>query len=514
MTYPKVDPVGRRRVRRLTLATWLVTFLASLVWSLANPMWGDPDSVAHSLLAYSVVHDDPVPDPIEQRAEAGTSYANTRVPEGLLVSASTAGCFAAKPSSTPDCVAAFTDSAALVDFANPAGRYLPVYYWIVGLPTYLVPIAWALWAQRVATAAVAALMIAWAATAALTGRRPAVAVTGVLVGVTPMVLFLAGAVNPNSLEIAAALAMGACTLAFLREPSTWLGGCMLRRAILAATLVLLTRPLAPLWVGAVLLCLLVLDGRSALAQALRRGRMWWLGPVTAGAVNIGWSLLTRPSAAPLYAESLWSRLVVSYERIEPTSHYQQIGWFGWLDTRLTDDVYVRHLVVAGFLVALAWVLLNARAAWAVISLVVLGWVIPYGVQISLFNAVGPMWQGRYILPISSFIPVAAFMLTDQVEISRDTLRRLAGVLPVGVLVLFSTHVIGLTTYLRRLVSGGMGLRTGPWQPPLGSLPLLGVMVGLLALVLAAYAWGLVRDVRRVETDPVPAVGPGRGSSEA
>ena len=126
-----------------------------------------------------------------------------------MESAGTAACYAFQPEVSAGCLAPVGTSETLVPFANPAGRYIPTYYAVTGLPTLVVPLDLALGPARGVAVLISSFFLALALAAARTMRRPALAMTGVVVGCSPMVLYLGGVVNPNSLEITAMAAVGA-----------------------------------------------------------------------------------------------------------------------------------------------------------------------------------------------------------------------------------------------------------------------------------------------------------------
>src|SRR4029079_11055286 len=95
-----------------------------------------------------------------------------------------------------------------------------------------VPAQLAVWAERLAASAIAALFVAWAFGSARARARRSLALSVVVMAATPMTMCLGGAVNPNSLEITAGLALAASSVAFLQDgPDPWLGRVTFRRAV-------------------------------------------------------------------------------------------------------------------------------------------------------------------------------------------------------------------------------------------------------------------------------------------
>ena len=82
-----------------------------------------------------------------------------------------------------------------------AGNYNPLYYLAVGLPSRVLSGEPAIYAMRIVSGLLCSLFLAATlfATTQFANRRWPVVAAGV--AVTPMVLYLAGAINPNALEI-------------------------------------------------------------------------------------------------------------------------------------------------------------------------------------------------------------------------------------------------------------------------------------------------------------------------
>jgi hypothetical protein len=486
------DTAVRGRLRRNTALCWVWTFAAFTVWSLATPLWTSPDAPAHDLMAYHAVRDLSI-EPTDVYSEGVTTNAITRAPRGLVQSAQTIDCY--RYQATPaNCLAPPTDDEALVDFVNPAGRNMPTYYLATGWPTFFVSVPHAVWAERVAASAIAALMVAWAFGAAMTRVRKSVAVTGLVMAVTPMTMYLGGAVNPNALEIVAGLALAACSVVFLQDGPTWLGRVMFRHAMIAATLMVTIRMLAPVWVLAWAVAFALLATRRHWAHVLsRRGLAWTALPVAGALFDLFWTLtsgITDYQAEPKYAYSLWTSLKMSQDQVESLTVLQQVGDYGWLDTPMPNGVYIRVLFAVLFLGFTAFLWLSTRQMVTVGWLFLAQYALPILMQAAQLNTNGLVWQGRYTLPLTVMVPVFLMMYAAprvRAETWPQLVRVLAWSYPVAVLLLLSAHWRGLLVELRRNASGfnGPTILSGVWQPPLVSaLTLIIVHVVLLAVVLA------------------------------
>ncbi|WP_162599757.1 DUF2142 domain-containing protein [Nocardioides solisilvae] len=505
----------RAQLWRLTLVCWAWSFAAMLLWSVATPMWASPDAPAHAMRAYAVGHGDITGEPVE-----GVYMTNTPVPLGLLESAGSVGCLAFMRDTPANCVTMpDPEKTEEVDYYNPAGRYIPSYYLAVGVPSAWAPLKYTWYAQNFLAAAYASLFVGMAAAAALTARRRGVALAGVLVACSPMVVWLGGLANPNSLEIAAATAMGACTLVFLREPDSWLGRAMFARAMVAAAVMVLVRLIAPVWVGVWFLVFAILAGGVVWRALRQRRNLAWMGvPVLATAVSALWTFTSGVDdvgKVPAFDYSWGERLVLSRQRNDPDTIYEMVGWFGWLDAPLDIRVLELYLWPALAVVVLAAAFLRSREVLALIFLGVCTYVVPIVLQAANWNTGGQWWQGRYTLPLMVLLPITALWLAAEKVDLADRLspaRKLRWMLPLLLLPLAVVHLVAFQTHLRRNVNAGRGDSAfdGPWEPPVNAETW---MVGYLVLVVATWALVILLLIRDAggpaAAAAVPAAEPGR-----
>lgn len=504
------DARAKRSLRKTTLWTFVWAFASFTVWSLASPLWSTPDGQAHDLMAYHAVRDltvEPAP------ASMSGTFAITEVPQGLADSAASYTCQAWQ-TVPADCVVDVTDDQTPVKVLNPAGRNVPTYYVATGWPSLLVPLTLAVWADRLAAAALAALFLAWAASAALTRARRSVAITGVAVAGTPMVMYLGGALNPNSLEITAGMAVAACSVVFLREGGeSWLGRVMFRRTLIAVAVMVSIRMLAPVWVIAWLAAFALLATRKHWAYAFSRRGLPWVGLAVAGVVlQVWWTLsagmLANPGQ-PKYDNGMLTNLYLSMRQINYFTLTQQVGMMGWLDTPLPADVYAAVPLISLAVGAVALVIVTGRQRQAVLVLLAAQYVLPIVVQAVQYNTNGLIWQGRYTLPLTVMVPIFLMMFAadrwQAPDVSRGLTERLERFYPLGIVVLALAHLHGLYGMLRRYVSGyyGSSVLSGAWQPPFGALTLLVAQTVLLAIaagfVIYLYRTDHVRSATPVET---------------
>lgn len=492
-----------RSFARHTLVLWAWSGLFLALWSLATPLWSAPDSVAHELRAYGAAHGNLTPAPPEGDQVLGTTGVD-RVPEGLMSSASSAACYAFRPEVSADCLAPVGDSEKLVPFPNPAGRYIPTYYAVTGLPSLVTPLDLALPAQRAMALVISSFFLALALAAARAMRRPALAMTGVVVGCSPMVFYLGGVVNPNSLEITAMAAVGSCSLAALLRPDAPVATLLLRLALLSGAVLCVARMISPVWLAIWLGVLLVGFGGSLVKRLIERRMLVWTAlPVVASAINCAWtfssagSLSGTPTTAGVSAWDAWS---LSAARIDSGLN-EVVGIFGWLDTGLSSREYTFYLTGAIFVVGMLATVADRRRLAALATLVAAAYVVPIAIQAAQWNSVGPVWQGRYTIPLLLLVPVLAGMVASERSDQSFAARVAFICVPVTGLLAY-VHVRAYFTQLRRNVGGVSGSAfDGGWEPPLTAE----VQFAVYAVLVLATWLALSRMlIRARETRPATA----------
>ncbi len=501
-----------RKAPRLT-GGWVAFIGFALIfgiWSLASPLWSTPDAINHDVYAYSIGHGNLTPEHTSELANDVTTNAITPVPLGIIRSAESIDCYRHKPENPASCMKSVGTNSQLVPNLNSAGRNFPVYYAITGVFSNLGTNAQALYLQRFAAVLLAAWMMAWAVTGCLQMRRPGLATMGVLLSLTPMLAYLGGAVNPNTLEIVAAYALVACSLAFFANPDGTAAQTMFRRAMIAAAIVGSTRLLGPAWLGVWALGLLIIYGRSAWTMAWRsRSRRLLLVPVIAVIANFVWlqySGLDNIRKEPLFDLSLWERIRLSAHSMNGVLT-QMIGNFGWLDTPLPPNLWISYTGLILFVIGTVWAVLTPRHALAALAILVLSWVLPVMLQAWKLNLQGPVWQGRYMLPTVGMVPILIFALAANSKVGDAVWNsRFAQWSRVGALAMLAVlHLWAFKVLMTRNVTGIRGdelpaAEWPDWQPPLGQ-PVLYLSLALvmtLGLVIVARTRMNARDQAEVE----------------
>jgi hypothetical protein len=480
------------------LRVWLATFVVVLVigscWALASPRYAGPDEPAHTVRAYSVAHGEIIGDDREAEGQPGTV-----VETPVIFVETNPACYAFQPMATGDCLVV-VDDERVIESSTSAGRHPPLYYGVVGLPTVLDTSGSSFFVMRGWNAAICAAVLASAMVTAR--RRPwsSWVPVGIVVACTPMVFFLFGLVNPNALEVAAAIGAWVGGLALIGEEEEVDRRVLLRFAV-AVVLLALTRQLGPLWVGLLGVSLAVLAGwgglkRLAADGAVRAGVA--VGAV-AGLAAVAWVVVVKPldtsssGVPPLtLPQSDIQRALVGEVGL---LFREWVGVFGWQDTRVPEAVYFLWAIAFA-----AMVLAVLAGPLRRVSLVVLALtVLPAALQYPGVREADLFWQGRYTLPLVVGIPlVAAYGLARS---PRPVVAPRSLAVPLLGVGLFVAHLLAFGQNLRRYTVGADGtvwfFTAERWSPPLPS----GLLLSVYAVAIAA--WLAIGRPRRQDPVVVP-----------
>lgn len=520
---PEIDEPQRPSVSRV-VCTFLAVWVPMLVWSFATPLNAAPDEADHVRFAASVVRGadiEPVPDDDDDwDDQLATQLALRGVTSDALLAEAwgtvtlpafygqdSFGCFAFQPNQTADCqvLDELPGDASMV----LASRFYPKsYYAIVGWPSLMTEGRIAVHGMRAVSAALCAAFCTFAILVALR-RRPfhSVTVLGVLAAITPMVWFLSGSVNPNAVEIAAALATWVGLATLLDDQahiSTLPARGVLAGTALAGATVGVIRPISAFWLAVIAGIFALGTRRAQLGRLI--GRRQVQVAIAAVAIVTGAQTLATMANGSLsgvdprtaqHALDGWAVLRTTIGR-QGAMVEQLVGQLGWLDTPLPFAVLLGWYTIVGALVGLALVHGDRRQLVGLGSLIAACFVVPVVLEAQAVNAVGFLWQGRYTLPMAVGVPVLAARAVGPALLG----TRRAGALTVAVIaVTTGGSILALYTSLRRYavgLSGPLAIWDDPsWNPPATVLVLL--MAGVVAH--AAAGWWFLRLARPVEAPP-------------
>lgn len=502
-------PAGRSQLSGGHRTFWwafLVLMGLSTVWTVATPLMGVPDEPAHTIKAAAVVRGELT----GREMPGGGAFQLVTVPAGIAYY-DTFGCFAQKRETTPSCVPPFSgDRSALVEARTSASNYNPVYYAVVGLPSLVSNGPAAVYGMRLVSALVSCLFLASAFAALSQLRRRKWAVTATAAAMTPMVLFLNGAVNPNSLEYATSAALLA-NLVLLLERSTDPRAfrCYVPVITAAACVLANSKGLSLLWLALMAVTAGIL-GTWPQIKALSRNVWVWAGTAAIGlscAFALYW--LTRHdslSSNPFEAAGS-SPLAGAEIMLDRTFDYATgyVGQFGWLEVPAPMGAFVLWLGLGAALVLAAVVLGRGRGRTATVFLLAALLLLPPLLQAQAVGTIGIVWQGRYILAVFVPLLMVCGLALDRMD-ARGFSPQAAAILNATAVLVAFFHFFTFAHTLRRYVTGWtvdrrwLEMITDPsWQPPGGTVLSVASFAALLALAL----WLLRRGIRaeRRQTEP-------------
>lgn len=503
-------PARNRRRLSVFLIAVVAFFGVGAGWALALPVNGTYDEREHIVRAYGVASG-------QVYAKSGTEQA----PASLLPGDVKCQWLRKLPASCQQPAPA--DHRRITTTTNAAG-YSPLYYLPVGLPMLVSPDYRGIVAGRLVSALLSALALAGAFVIAVRlGNR--LLVGGLVLVATPMVMNLAGAINPNGLEISAGILLWCALLALVRPvgsavPAEQAGSrvsavqealpthALVVVAAIAAAVLLTIRHMGSVLLAVVLLTILLLARRGRLRELARRRDLRWAAGIVVGAglLSLAWILtsgVTNITSIPerAYSYGLFSTLrQIAVVRM-PFYLQQIIGDFSYGETSIPIWLSTAWYVVTAAVVVPAALLAGRRFRVAVVGLTAVCLGILVVLELAFIHTQGWTAQSRYVLADGVGVVLAAcFVRRWHAALGPAAGTRLVRL---ALIVAVPVHLYALATVMTRFQIGPSALMQpfhGSWLPLGGPLPALSTeIVGLL--LLAGLVWWASG---RSATDPLPA----------
>ncbi|MGG7509603.1 DUF2142 domain-containing protein [Plantibacter sp. YIM 135249] len=485
------------RAWRVLLISWAGLFLLSAVWAISTPIGASPDEPSHIIKAAAVVQGQPIGEATDLPA-----WTSVHVPRSIADAQSWPQCYGFQTTVPASCSNTTGSGLELTDARTSAGLYNPMYYALVGWPSLILPEAkQVVFGMRLVSAALTSALLAIVFTALLTFRRPALTTIGFLAAATPMVFFLSGSVNPNSLEIAGSAAVLALLLKVTLgpEPDRGFGWSMAGVAV-AGALTVNARSISPVWLFLFILVVLVTTPWPRLRSVFSRWQTWTavgiVGLATVAAA--GWIAATNTlghlgtfAGAGTVGPVRGFFTMLLDRSFDPGI----VGVYGWLDTWNPAFVYVLWSALAVGLALAAAATLRGRLLVGYLLMLAIVFLGPALIQAASVTNSGYIWQGRYTLVAYSAVLVFTVVAVsvrpkqDDIRVSRAVVERTYWI--IGALVILG-HVGGVASAIRRYATGSTVdwidmIRSPLWLPPLGFWPwvILTVLASGLLVVLGA-----------------------------
>jgi len=283
----------------------------------------------------------------------------------------------------------------------------------------------------------------------------------------------------------AAFSMAACLIALGRDHEPALERRLLRFAILSALSLALTRVLSPEWLAVDLLVIGTYLGRSRLAALWRTHRGHMVVGAILAAVACGITLTWNHVAANsgLGNETPYTDAVENTLRSMIVWPFQAFGAFPLRQDFAPPVVYL--LGAAAIAVAVLSLLSTGgltRRWWAwFVGLNVLWLGAQFVLQLWAYPMTGPIWQGRYALPLAVVVPILLFGWADRSDVrgpSAWVAPTVAGLM--GAAQVASIMHVRASESAHGPLSDGIAGPVGP-----ASLALTIAVIGAICLVYAA-----------------------------
>jgi hypothetical protein len=380
--------------------------------------------------------------------------------------------------------------------ANPAStttqfaQYPPLYFLAVGWPTLLFHGLSAGWAERFMTVLITSTLLALGLWMLVSFHPRRTVLLGYLLALTAPVVYLSGTINSSALEISAAVATwcGVLCLAAVRHPPPRL----IVATAVATAILILARPISPLFALLAIVAAVALCGRSTLRR-LAGDRVVRAGALGVAASLLGagmWILLAGtpvllkgPSAvAPTAADGFQYGVAET-----PTYLAGMVERFA--------DVHAPSLVVGiaafmlGVLVLLA-LQRGRRWRYLMVSLLIAALVLIVPIAFQTFavaTAGANWWQPRYGLPLAVGLPLV--LAAGIPKLPSHLLRTLTvGAIALAAAVMQSVAHVWLVRRYSTGADGSFIPTATSWQPR-GGVVLDDLLFVAAAVVLSVcVAW--------------------------
>jgi Predicted membrane protein (DUF2142) len=484
------------------LPTFLLIAALTTLWALASPIFSSPDENAHATKAIAQVRGQILGYQVE-----GVQYTVVDLPDEYRYN-STILCFAYNPDATADCGTELGDPVGTAWFNTWVGSYNPTYYFLVGWPSLFLDGSSGVYGMRIVSGLMCAALLASATSLAMRAKEARWMPIGMVFIASPMVLYLAGSVTPQGLEVASSVLLWVALLRLLHLHSDAVSPSAQTRTLWIATVVgagLLAnaRALGPLWVLVLAgVCVAVVGWRPTRGLFELRTSYPWLAVIALACIfSASWTISggslsgqADVSDVPLvggtFLQGAWAIL-----RGTPQYIQQATGVFGWLDTVLPTYAYGTFYVAFALATVLAFIASGRRGGRVMVILVVVAVLVPMLVQGYSVRQTGIIWQGRYGLFLYLGLPIvgATLLSAMQARAVGFLSSRLTSVVA-GLIAIYG--ILAFALVLRRYVVGQdepvSRMLTAPaWQPPLGWVWLL-VAYAIFAVLFSTWMIVLAR----------------------
>ncbi|MDQ2761491.1 MAG: DUF2142 domain-containing protein [Actinomycetota bacterium] len=480
--------------------------LLMLAWAMTSRPFAAPDEASHYLRALSISNGKLLGRKVPYRlagltpaTQAWTNHDTRAVTVPAKLSPPDVNCISGKPDvGMRSCTE-----------ATSTGDYHPLPYLLPALALSVSHDAgMGLWLSRLASGlpCVAFIILAFA----LLWNRDGWSLLGPFLATTPMVLFVGSVINPNGLEIAAALAFAAAILRISRAPGhssswTWAG------LGISGAVAILAWQVGPFFVVADIALGIALLGAAGLrkVRASQPPRLSAIGLGLATLLYLGYGLSSGVFHSTFGISPIRLSLRQGFDQLAPVLRHS-VGSFGSLDVPLpTGACWLWWGAVITLLAAGTYVS-TRRERWLLIALAVLALSFPIFFYAWVYRHTGFGLQGRYVLPVLMLVPLVAGEFVYR-NVRRAQLGQWSQWVP-GAVTGFVAAFQGYSWWVNARHSAGapQTLRFyvhALWVPPSGWAPWITLaLLGMFMLLGLGVAQGLRGKPLGERTDFTPGLG--------
>ncbi len=448
-------------MKRYWCQFFLVVFPLMFLWSIANPMFASPDEPSHMVRAQGVV-----------RGDFEAPYKVDGIPVRDIK------CLAFQEEVPASCMKLeWADSPTFEN--STATNYPPLFHFLAGLPSLLFSGLSGAYVMRVWMAVICSGLLALSGAVLFHRYKSSFVLLGWGISITPMTLFLSGTVNPSGLATALGSVVWATGMTlFDADKNTdrrWLRNAL----VLSALAFLLVRRDSLLWLLSIGASLGVLNYNSFKSYVSRSKVIKAIS--LCGVISVVGVLWVLPSAS-IFTGGNGSR---SRFGAIPNDTYtylkQAIGWFGWLDTPLSESAMALAVLTLGLFILIGFCFANRELSQSMLVTGLLIFLIP--LVFAEFRY--PYFQGRYYLPLIIGLSFLSARSLTHSEIKHQAKNRLMFfTFAAWGLVHAWSFLINLVRYADNSEGWWIGAQGGRWYQSSYMAVLFGLVI--LGSVLAAF----------------------------
>jgi hypothetical protein len=316
-------------------------------------------------------------------------------------------------------------------------------------------------------------------------------VLGLLAAIPPMVLFVSAVINPNGLEIAAAIAFAAALLRVTRAPAArWIWVAL----AVSGAVTILSWQLGPAFV---VLESLVVWGlgphEHGDARILAGIRAHWLTLAVLACsfvAYMAWGAASGLFHSAITITPLGPNLLEGVRQMKDVL-FQSVGVFGRLTVTLPTALYWVWFALVATLGTGAMIVGDRRQRVTLSGSVLLAFAFPVLFQAWAHHGTGFSMQGRYVLPLLGLVPmVSGEILVRRAErLPATVVKRVTALLvaTIGAFQVFAWWTAASTA--AGFAHAAWFLRNPLWHPPLTWWPwVILALCGGLAFAAAGQRW--------------------------